>query len=57
MVLAALWAAVLYLYDRSFFLWNVPVFGPLLLAVPLTVWSSQYQCRPPLPSNRSLSHT
>jgi len=41
MVLAALWAMVLYVYDRSFFWWNVPVFGPIILSVPLTVWTSR----------------
>ncbi len=41
MILAAAWALCLYVYDRSFFWWNVPIFAPLMLSVPLTVWSSR----------------
>lgn len=41
MVLAIMWALVLYIYDRSFFWWNMPVFGPIIVSVPLTVWSSR----------------
>jgi membrane glycosyltransferase len=36
---ALVWGGVLFLFNRSFFWWNVPIFLPLLLAVPLSVWS------------------
>ncbi|WP_211922396.1 glucans biosynthesis glucosyltransferase MdoH [Solidesulfovibrio aerotolerans] len=39
-VLAALWAGTLYLYNREFFWWVSPIFGPLLLAIPLSVITS-----------------
>ncbi|WP_300160809.1 glucans biosynthesis glucosyltransferase MdoH [Solidesulfovibrio sp.] len=39
-LLAALWAGTLFLYNREFFWWVCPVFGPLLLAVPLSVVTS-----------------
>lgn len=38
---AFVWAAVLYLVNRSFFWWNTPIFIPLLLSIPLSVWSSR----------------
>ncbi|MFH0814260.1 MAG: glucans biosynthesis glucosyltransferase MdoH [Pseudomonadota bacterium] len=41
MVIAFIWATVLFLYNRSFFWWNVPIFIPLILSVPLSVWSSR----------------
>lgn len=40
-VFALLWATALFLYNRSFFWWNAPVFVPLLLSVPLSVLSSR----------------
>ena len=39
-LLAALWAGTLYLYNREFFWWVCPIFGPLLLAIPLSVATS-----------------
>jgi len=39
-LLAALWAGTLYLYNREFFWWVCPIFGPLLLAIPLSVVTS-----------------
>ncbi len=41
MILAVLWAATLFLVDRSFFWWNSPIFIPLILSIPLSVWSSR----------------
>jgi membrane glycosyltransferase len=40
-ILALLWAAALFLIDRSFFWWNSPIFIPLILSIPLSVWSSR----------------
>ncbi|MBN2466647.1 MAG: glucans biosynthesis glucosyltransferase MdoH [Deltaproteobacteria bacterium] len=40
-VVALVWAAVLFVYNRSFFWWNIPVFTPLGLSIPLSVWSSR----------------
>ena len=37
---ALIWGGVLFLFNRSFFWWNAPIFLPLLLAVPISVWSS-----------------
>jgi membrane glycosyltransferase len=39
-VLAGLWAGTLFLYNREFFWWVCPIFGPLLLAIPLSVVTS-----------------
>lgn len=39
-LLAGLWAGTLYLYNREFFWWVCPIFGPLLLAIPLSVVTS-----------------
>jgi membrane glycosyltransferase len=39
--LAFTWGAVLFLINRSFFWWNTPVFIPVLLSIPLSVWSSR----------------
>ena len=39
-LLAALWAGALYLLNREFFWWVSPIFGPLLLAIPLSVATS-----------------
>jgi len=39
-LLAALWAGALYLLNREFFWWVSPIFGPLLLAIPLSVVTS-----------------
>ena len=38
---AFVWAAVLFLVNRSFFWWNTPIFIPLLLSIPFSVWSSR----------------
>jgi membrane glycosyltransferase len=32
---------VLFLVNRSFFWWNTPIFIPLLLSIPFSVWSSR----------------
>jgi membrane glycosyltransferase len=37
---ALIWGGLLFLFNRSFFWWNAPIFLPLLLAVPFSVWSS-----------------
>ncbi|MHC1790029.1 glucans biosynthesis glucosyltransferase MdoH [Solidesulfovibrio sp.] len=39
-LLAGLWAGTLFLYNREFFWWVCPIFGPLLLAIPLSVVTS-----------------
>ncbi|KHK01495.1 glucans biosynthesis glucosyltransferase MdoH [Desulfovibrio sp. TomC] len=39
-LLAGLWAGTLFLYNREFFWWVCPIFGPLLLAIPLSVATS-----------------
>lgn len=41
MILALLWGAVLFLLNRPFFWWLVPVLGPLVFAAPLSVWTSR----------------
>ena len=41
MILALLWAAALFLIDRSFFWWNSPIFIPLIFSIPISVWSSR----------------
>jgi membrane glycosyltransferase len=40
-LLALVWGTLLFMFNRSFFWWNLPVLIPLLLSVPLSVWSSQ----------------
>lgn len=40
-LLALIWAAALFLINRSFFWWNAPIFIPLILSIPLSVWSSR----------------
>jgi membrane glycosyltransferase len=40
-LLALIWAAALFFINRSFFWWNAPIFIPLLLSIPLSVWSSR----------------
>ena len=40
-LLALIWAAALFFINRSFFWWNSPIFIPLLLSIPLSVWSSR----------------
>jgi membrane glycosyltransferase len=39
--MALLWGTLLFLVNRSFFWWNVPVFIPVILSIPLSVWSSR----------------
>ncbi|MBN2124924.1 MAG: glucans biosynthesis glucosyltransferase MdoH [Deltaproteobacteria bacterium] len=41
MILAFLWGVLLFVFNRPFFWWNVPVLAPLLLSVPLSVWSAR----------------
>jgi membrane glycosyltransferase len=41
MLIAAVWGGALFLYNRSFFWWNTPIIIPLLLSVPLSVFSSR----------------
>ena len=40
-LLALIWAAALFFINRSFFWWNSPIFIPLILSIPLSVWSSR----------------
>jgi membrane glycosyltransferase len=40
-LLALLWAVALFFINRSFFWWNSPIFIPLILSIPLSVWSSR----------------
>ena len=40
-LLALIWAAALFIINRSFFWWNSPIFIPLILSIPLSVWSSR----------------
>ncbi len=40
-IAALLWATVLFLLNRSFFWWNLPIIVPLLFSIPLSVWSSR----------------
>jgi membrane glycosyltransferase len=40
-ILALLWGAALFMFNRSFFWWNTPVLIPLVLSIPLSVWSSR----------------
>lgn len=39
-LLALVWGAVVYVFNRSFFWWLTPILVPLVLAVPLSVWTS-----------------
>lgn len=41
MLLAVVWGAVVFLINRAFFWWLVPILGPLALAVPISVWVSR----------------
>jgi membrane glycosyltransferase len=41
MIVAVLWGIILFLVNRSFFWWNMPVFVPIILSAPLSVWSSR----------------
>ena len=41
MVVALLWAFVLFVYNRSFFWWTSPISFPLIFAAPLSVWCSR----------------
>jgi len=40
-LLALIWALALFFINRSFFWWNAPIFIPLILSIPLSVWSSR----------------
>ena len=40
-VVALLWAAALFVYNRSFFWWTSPITIPLILAAPVSVWCSR----------------
>ena len=40
-LLALVWGTVLFVFNRSFFWWNTPILIPLVLSIPLSVWSSQ----------------
>jgi membrane glycosyltransferase len=40
-VVALLWGILLFLVNRSFFWWNMPVFIPVILSIPLSVCSSR----------------
>jgi membrane glycosyltransferase len=40
-LLGLIWAAALFFINRSFFWWNSPIFIPLILSIPLSVWSSR----------------
>jgi membrane glycosyltransferase len=40
-ILAIVWGMVLFAYNRSFFWWITPVWMPLVLSIPLSVWSSR----------------
>jgi len=40
-LLALVWGTVLFVFNRSFFWWNTPVLIPLILSIPLSVWSSR----------------
>jgi membrane glycosyltransferase len=40
-ILSALWGALLYLFNPSFFWWITPILVPLLLAIPLSVLTSR----------------
>jgi membrane glycosyltransferase len=41
MLLALAWGTILFVFNRSFFWWNTPVLVPLLLSIPLSVWSGR----------------
>ncbi len=40
-ILAALWGSALFLYNRSFFWWIMPIFLPLVLAIPISYLTSR----------------
>jgi membrane glycosyltransferase len=40
-IVAMVWGVVLFVFNRSFFWWTTPVLIPLVLSVPLSVWSSR----------------
>jgi membrane glycosyltransferase len=39
--LGVVWAALIYWIDAAYLLWLLPIIVPLLLAIPLSVWSSR----------------
>jgi len=39
-LLALLWGGAVFLYSRSFFWWLTPVWVPIALSIPLSVWTS-----------------
>ncbi len=41
MLLALVWGGILFVVNRPFFWWLVPVLVPLIFAVPISVWSSR----------------
>ncbi len=41
MLLALVWGGILFIVNRPFFWWLVPVLFPLIFAVPISVWSSR----------------
>ncbi|MEW6267363.1 MAG: glucans biosynthesis glucosyltransferase MdoH [Thermodesulfobacteriota bacterium] len=41
MALALIWGAVVFIINRPFFLWLTPILGSLLLAIPLSVYTSR----------------
>jgi membrane glycosyltransferase len=47
-ILALVWGAALFVFNRSFFWWNTPVLIPLVLSIPLSVWSSRSSVGKPL---------
>jgi len=38
---ALAWALVLFVYNRSFLWWNLPIIVPLVLAIPMSAWTSR----------------
>jgi membrane glycosyltransferase len=41
MLLALIWGFIVYTINRSFFWWLTPILIPLVLSVPLSVWSGR----------------
>ncbi|WP_244963615.1 glucans biosynthesis glucosyltransferase MdoH [Oceanidesulfovibrio marinus] len=40
-ILAALWGFALFLLNREFFWWVSPIFMPIVLSIPISVWTSK----------------
>lgn len=40
-LIALLWGSILYVFNRSFFWWMLPILGPMALSIPISAFSSR----------------